>query len=573
MVSYDEIFNPINGKLEPLIDLFTEYFGDKYKGKISDNLHNTEFFFLDKNPVETLKRFYNSKILDMLADYRKSIGLAHLNLTVEDYKQMLIAVIVGDIGTNEFLNICEVSASIGLDVFAYNDINDFLSYSSNTNKLVAKLNKCIDTWKEHYEQSYYALIDEYSKYSEPYVEGQEELDNIEDYYENQIDHIYLEQLDKYLVCRDDISFQQFFTYKRLLQSAVSIGQENLNSDFIVDKALLHQFMDFFGALGFYHGSDFDAYVNDPKLQAILFDKDMLDSIYALKKEKFVTSFMHNQQFLDAARRIDSVDSKSGSYNMLASICMYLSSTHMGGFTQAHLTRDNKLKHYCVCPLGAGLSDNTFIHEAGHAAAGSIVSIMPDKFVDKSGIDTSTIDISKLEFSFDTLVDRVKVTNSKEGMSQAHRKYHILNEVIHDYLIQDILKLAKAKGVTFGLIDNESSKTQYSYAFPLVKDFIERYKPFLKDCIMSDDPDLLARFMGRENLDLLAAIVERCVNMPDNVRSSALNEIAYHYDIDSVSMFDVARDTNTRWSKHTHTYLDLYAKANDIYTAVQSKDGM
>ncbi|MBQ9791761.1 MAG: hypothetical protein IJW28_04155, partial [Clostridia bacterium] len=261
MVSYDEIFNPINGKLEPLIDLFTEYFGDKYKGKISDNLHNTEFFFLDKNPVETLKRFYNSKILDMLADYRKSIGLAHLNLTVEDYKQMLIAVIVGDIGTNEFLNICEVSASIGLDVFAYDDINDFLSYSSNTNKLVAKLNKCIDTWKEHYEQSYYALIDEYSKYSEPYVEGQEELDNIEDYYENQIDHIYLEQLDKYLVCRDDISFQQFFTYKRLLQSAVSIGQENLNSDFIVDKALLHQFMDFFGALGFYHGSDFDAYVN------------------------------------------------------------------------------------------------------------------------------------------------------------------------------------------------------------------------------------------------------------------------------------------------------------------------
>ena len=573
-VSPNEIFNPIEGKLEDLIALFTEYFGSKHKLKIANNLHNTEFFFLDKNPVETIKSLYNDHIGIMLTNYRNDIGLPHLkNYTVEDYKQLLISIVVGDIGSDAFIKICELASALNMDVFDYDSIDDFLNYPSNANKLIAKLNKSIDIWHKKYENQYSALLDEYSKYTAPFVEAQEELDDIEDYYEGLITEVYCKHLDRHLINRDNISFQNFFLYKKLLQSAVSIGKDHLNSDFLVDPSLTHQFMDFFRALGFNYGSNFDAYMADEDLQNILFDDDVLDKIYSLKKEKYVTSFMHNQQFLDAAKRLDSADTLGGSYNLLASICMYLSSTHMGGFTQAHLTKDKKLKHFCVCPLGAGLSDNTFIHEAGHAAAGSVVNIMPNKFVDKSGIDVSTIDISNLEFSFDTLFDRVKVTNSSDGLKQTHREYHILNEVIHDYMIQEILALAKKKGLKFGLLPNDKVQTQYSYAFPLVKDFIERYKPFLKDAIMSDDPNMLANFMGRDNLDSLAHIVEECVNFPNNIRSSVMTELMYQHNLEEESLFDIAKLSGKKWSKHTSKYLDLYRQANEVYANVQNKDGM
>lgn len=570
--TYDEHFNPVAGKLDSLIDLYTDYFGEKHRSKIDANLRNTEFFFLDKNPVETIKSLYNERLVELLDSYRKEIGMSSLSLTVEDLKHVLISVVVGDIGTEEFLKICEISALLGMNVFDYDDVDDFLSHSANANKLLAKLNKSIDLWHKKYESMYSDLIEEYSVYTERFVENQQALEDIDEYYENKIDHEYLEHLDKHLVNRDSISFQRFFTYKRLLQSAVAIGKDNLNSDFIVDKALQHQFMDFFGALGFYHGGDFDAFVQNPALQSILFDEELLDKIYSLKKEKYVTSFMHNEQFLDAVNKLGGFDSKSGSYNILASICMYLSSTHMGGFTQAHLTKDNRLKHYCVCPMGAGLSDNTFIHEAGHAAAGSIVQIMDNQFIDKSGIDTSTIDISPLEFSFDTLFDRVKVTNSHNGLKQTHRKYHILNEVIHDYMIQDILAMARARGLSFGLMSDDKVKTQYSFAFPMVRDFIERYKPFLKDCIMGDDPDMLARFMGQANLDTLADAVEKCVTLPENIRSHVMGEIMYHHDLDQESIFDIAR-AGGKWSKHTRAYLDLYNRVDAVYNSVQNRDGM
>ena len=573
-VSPNEIFNPIEGKLEDLIDLFTEYFGSKYKTKISNNLHNTEFFFLDKNPVETIKSFYNDKINDMLCRYRKDIGLPHLKTyTVEDYKQLLIAIVVGDIDTESFLRICEIASTLNMDVFDYDDINDFLAHPANANKIIAKLNKCIDTWHTKYEKEYSALTEEYSNYTTPFVDAAAELEDIEDYYEGLINQAYCEHLDKCLVDRDNITFKNFFAYKRMLQSAISIGKEHLNSDFIADPALMHQFMDFFRAMGFNYGGNFDDYIADERLQKLLFDEDLVDKIYSLKKEKYVTSFMHNQQFLEAVKRVDSIDTLGGSYNLLASICMYLSSTHMGGFTQAHLTKDKKLKHFCVCPLGAGLSDNTFIHEAGHAAAASVVKIMDNKFVDKSGIDLSTIDISGLDFDFETLFERVKVTNSGDGLKQSRREYHILNEVIHDYMIQEILALAKKKGLRFGLMSSDKVQTQYSFAFPLVKDFIERYKPILKDAVMSDDPNILARFMGRDNLDSLAYIVEECVNLPNNVRSKVMTELMYHHDLENESLFDVAKLSKPHLSRYAQNYLNLFREANDIYASVQNRQGM
>ncbi|MBO7219010.1 MAG: hypothetical protein J6V40_03445, partial [Clostridia bacterium] len=135
-VSPNEIFNPIEGKLEDLITLFTEYFGSKHKLKITNNLHNTEFFFLDKNPVETIKSLYNDHIGIMLTNYRNDIGLPHLkNYTVEDYKQLLISIVVGDIGSDAFIKICELASALNLDVFDDDSFDDFLNYPSNANKL------------------------------------------------------------------------------------------------------------------------------------------------------------------------------------------------------------------------------------------------------------------------------------------------------------------------------------------------------------------------------------------------------------------------------------------------------
>ena len=91
--------------------------------------------------------------------------------------------------------------------------------------------------------------------------------------------------------------------------------------------------------------------------------------------------------------------------------------------------------------------------------------------------------------------------------------------------------------------------------------------------MGDDPNMLAHFMGRDNLDSLAHIVEACVNFPNNARSSVMTELMYHHNLEEESLFDIAKLSGKKWSKHTSKYLDLYRQADEVYANVQNKDGM
>jgi hypothetical protein len=210
----------------------------------------------------------------------------------------------------------------------------------------------------------------------------------------------------------------------------------------------------------------------------------------------------------------------------------------------------------VCPLPAGLSDSVFIHEVGHAIEGEVLDISPGgkSFVYKSGIDTLRIDISSLDFSFEHMFDRVVVQSSADvDKSKSKHKYQILSEVIHDYFSGEITRLARAKGLRFGL-KQEENDTAYSVAFDMLEGFIESNKPYLKDAMMSRDPYMLHRLLGQDKLDSLADIVEKNVLIPENKRRVILQEI--HSKLGTTSMLDAVA-SHTQWSRYTGEYVDMY----------------
>ena len=58
------IFNPLEGKLDDIIECFVEFYGEKHREKITNNIKNAEYFFLPHNNLEGVR-----KDIDMYFDY------------------------------------------------------------------------------------------------------------------------------------------------------------------------------------------------------------------------------------------------------------------------------------------------------------------------------------------------------------------------------------------------------------------------------------------------------------------------------------------------------------------------
>ena len=59
-----DVFNPIDGKIDDLIELFVNFQGEKYRDKITKNIKNTFFIFLPKSGTYSLSLTLNDYIED-----------------------------------------------------------------------------------------------------------------------------------------------------------------------------------------------------------------------------------------------------------------------------------------------------------------------------------------------------------------------------------------------------------------------------------------------------------------------------------------------------------------------------
>ena len=61
-LTYDEIFNPVKGREQELIEVFVEFYGEKWRDKITQRINNTTFLSLNKQPAERIEKYFD-KIL------------------------------------------------------------------------------------------------------------------------------------------------------------------------------------------------------------------------------------------------------------------------------------------------------------------------------------------------------------------------------------------------------------------------------------------------------------------------------------------------------------------------------
>ena len=98
------VFNPLEGKLDDIIECFVEFYGEKHREKITHNLKNTDYFFLPKN---FFKKFatpslYSGSVFSILPTmcFKQTEGLEVGLTTINGFCLMTAAWTIGSSNTH-----------------------------------------------------------------------------------------------------------------------------------------------------------------------------------------------------------------------------------------------------------------------------------------------------------------------------------------------------------------------------------------------------------------------------------------------------------------------------------------
>ena len=114
---------------------------------------------------------------------------------------------------------------------------------------------------------------------------------------------------------------------------------------------------------------------------------------------------------------------------------------------------------------------------------------------------------------------------------------LVNEILNEYFTQEILK---SGGAELDLGTDDDRQCTYTTAIPLMIPFINKYKEKLKHCIMSNDPNEIVEFFGRESLEKLNNILESLtsnISVVDHLHKS-IDQIGI--DQASAKLYEIAK---------------------------------
>ena len=150
--------------------------------------------------------------------------------------------------------------------------------------------------------------------------------------------------------------------------------------------------------------------------------------------------------------------------------------------------------YCICvlPTKSKLDNMTLMHELGHIVQSNIPNNNDFTMFIKQGLSLQILD------------KNVQIIIGNE-------KTNLLNEVFNEYLTCKIDYLMKKYGKCIG--NKENKVNLYSCAFPFLKKFFDENMECLISSAMSNDPDLIYKKFGKENIEALTSSLCRICKSP------------------------------------------------------------
>lgn len=523
-----DVFNPIEGKLDRLIEYFVDFYGEENREKITSRLKNTTYFFtgeigatVEHTTLNDLEEYFNKKKAVVAENLFKELGVeslenvSYFRLSKEPFVEL--AKVVKDFKNNDtekyvkkeekllnlfvFLNFCnlldengEFGEYIEKGVKTFNDKETYTKIAN----LIIKAN---NLWNEKYKKEYLNIAKEENKAKKFFEDLEENAKKIADHYNDLI----IDLITNYFINVKNFTEEELnkLDEDKLLEYVDTFCDILEKNEKFITNYDINKRIKLFKFLGFDHGNDYNEYLKDEKLKEILNDGKITEPYYRLIDNAFSEHSMFNIFYNDVIDRLnkDGIDeNKNDLYIPIYRYVMELSNDAAWAYLFNKVKTD-KIRYICACTNYFSLSTQVLIHEQNH-----IVS-WGKFFKDKKIVNEKLGGMGKL------LIDSPRL---------------LLNEVITDYFALKIYEKCKKDNFEVGAIGYKPSG--YSKMFMLLKGFIEENMQTLKECFISDEPNMIIEKFGKNNVKLLTTALNNFNKLEWEEVDEAIKEIKKRKDL-------------------------------------------
>ena len=570
------LFNPIEDKMDKIIDAFVDFYGEEYRTRIDNKLRNASIYFAFREGVHSLKEeidlYYQRKLTNIEIEFWSEV----LGEDASDRLKRAFTLINGNdleamsgaLENKENSYKLENNLVYLLTILGYSMPQSFQTQSKIVKQklreetfraeMLEKIKKYQTVWNDKHKERYELILSSKEENSKRKYNIDNIAEELGQEYTNELVQLFEDNIAKYIVDYENINS---YTRNKLIGYFIHFLS---NKTFTLDYDKLNN-ITLFNKLGIEHSS-YEEYMEDEKFKKIF--NESLFSKYQGLTYKYAKKFIFSNPLL--IKVLDDLNIEKqicGINSLVGAIYNYISSNFdVGGFVEG-VVIDGKSRTICLLPQGLQLDDNIFFHELNHIIEGDLVK-EGESYKYVSGFDWYRIDDEDTHLDADKIFnDNNKNTNQK---TKGKRKYEIFNEIINDYFSEQITKNYTQKNGHIGAKIETHNSSSYRLAFPLMEDFIKENKPHIIKSKITQDHDYFARYVGQENFDRLAESVTSFLSVNDFKRAEIYNIIREKTGIKKISEIRNFLDADYKWDENEQVIIDAFKTVDDIRKSIREK---
>lgn len=540
------IFDPIDGKLDQIIEYLVKFYGEEYRQRITDRINNTTFLFVGEIDEQTklstftdLKKYYYKQLNNIKKAFFEELGMPNNpKIEILDVDRFhLFAMTIESLRRNEldrldgkkiynlikFLDIMGVKNSENQKLRSLKDLQELVQNDEKYIEVLDIYLKAKKLWTAKYSRKYFETTME-KKLNESKISTFEEKSReIIDYYKGQINNLFLSVISR--VKNVDVETlkanDKIHDYIQTFIDIVEKRNELITNYDKKNRIALYKFM------GIDHGDDYEAYKNDPFIIKLTKAPELLEK-YREYTDNQLNELVIRCNYLTSA--YESLENngvnitKDGLARAIFKTIMGKNSSLAWAFSLSYSGK-KELQSICVCKNALKLDTLTLIHEINH--------ILEFDYLFKNGEFAGY----KSGFTY------------RDSKSVAQNDVEILDEVINDYIAYQIYDEFKRDGFELGY--KEPITSEYSKMFLVIGEFLEENLELIKKCRMSSNPNMFAQIIGLNNFEMLNNAIKKC------------------YTLDYYEVFEANKEINEKAENNFSEPLSKNAKL--LYETLQEVD--
>ena len=493
------IFNPIEGKLNEIIECFVELYGESERTRISDRLNDTTFLFLPRTNIEnynenalfdTSSEKIQKELLPLIKKYRiedSTLFCVGFQKHIRDLKNEFAK---GRISDFSMMYLKEFAKPLSFEVGGNGKFSQ---------KQISKIIKYIDCFIEEFNNKYKKAVDDIeSEYRDVLSKYQKIIPNpmdVEEKLQEQIEEIKWDHFQALM----DKSFVEIPPKQAKKYFNTFCQLTNYNKDIRFVPAGLEKEINEMVKVCF--SSPFKSLRNDKLLLDKIFDMSFLQFIEREKTEARNILIKGNIKLQEAISLVESLPMKyeTERRDIIDALIEFCLNTYPLAVQFNYVdANDDKLKSVCVYSTYLSLSTETLIHEMVHAVDSCIEKEERDFYVIKSGLDE---------------LPHTKVLQVKQKLYEYEKLYeeenNYLDEFFTEFIAIKISEKLREKGNIICLPCKEVS--DYDCGVHSFEKLFNQNQQFLLRCRGEHNMGLYRRVLGDYIASTLSYIADKFVN--------------------------------------------------------------